>query len=53
MNEADYIRIKDAAKYWAYYHRKRVRIEKLPLPDDMCRVRITLISQHRNREFSL
>lgn len=47
MEYADYIRIKDAAKFWAWYHDKRVKTEKLYVDGTKCRVRITLISHHR------
>jgi hypothetical protein len=54
MIKEDRIRFKDAAKFWAYHHKKRVRIQQIPDYQDgipMWRMRVTLISQHRNREF--
>jgi len=51
MSSEDAYRFKDAAKYWAYYHGKRVRINRLKRPNNMFAVRVTLISHHRKREF--
>lgn len=53
MNNEDRVKIKDAAKFWAYHHKKRVRIKWIPdyqgdMP--MWRTRVTLISNHRVRE---
>lgn len=53
MTQADYIRIKDAAKTWAYRKNKRISTRKIILPDNMCKVKVTLVSQHRMREYSL
>ena len=52
ITQADYIRIKDAAKAWAYRKGKRIKTEKFRLPDKMCKVRVTLVSHHRMRDFS-
>lgn len=51
MEFADYIRIKDAAKFWAYTKGKRVKVKKQNLGHDLCNVTITLISHHRDREY--
>jgi len=48
MNEPDYIRFKDAAKFWAWHHDRRVRIKKERLGDGMCEVTVTLMEHHRN-----
>lgn len=47
MTQKEYLRIKDAAKYWAWYHDKRVSIVKIPASPDTWRVRVTLIAHHR------
>lgn len=53
MSQADYIRIKDAAKTWAYRKGKRVKVTKYRLHDKMCYVRVMLVSQHRMRDYGL
>lgn len=53
MEKADCIRIKDAAKAWAYYHKKRIKSEILYATDTTSRMRITLISQHRLPQYDL
>lgn len=47
ITEADYIRFKDAAKFWAWFHDKRIRTKKNRLPDGMCFVEVTLIAHNR------
>lgn len=47
MTEAEYQKIKDAAKFWAWYHDKRVRIKKNRVGPRMYEVVITLVAQHR------
>jgi hypothetical protein len=51
MNKADYIRFKDAAKFWAWYHDKKVSIKKDRKPDDMCTVTVTLLAHHRKDNY--
>jgi hypothetical protein len=48
VNEAEYQKIKDAAKFWAWYHDKRVRITKNKKPNNMFEVEIRLVAHHRN-----
>lgn len=47
MTEAEYQKIKDAAKFWAWYHDKRVRIKKDRVGKGLFQITVTLISQHR------
>ena len=47
MTQADYLKFKDAAKFWAWYHDKRVRILKNRKPDNMFEVEIRLVAHHR------
>ena len=51
MSKEDGVRFRDAAKFWAYYHGKRVRCITIPAPNDMVTKRVTLISHHRKREY--
>lgn len=48
MEEADYIRFKDAAKFWAWHHDKRVRIHRQKLGNGLSQVVVTLMEHHRN-----
>ena len=50
MSRADYIRIKDAAKFWAYHHKVRVKIRVQKTGDGMYTVMIMLVSKTRERE---
>lgn len=47
MTEPEYQKIKDAAKFWAWRHDKRVRIKKNKVGKGLYEVVITLIAQHR------
>lgn len=47
MTEAEYQKIKDAAKFWAWKHDKRVRIKKNRVGKGLFEVVITLIAHHR------
>jgi hypothetical protein len=47
VDEAGYQKFKDAAKFWAWYHDKRVRIIRNKLGDGMSEVVIRLVAQHR------
>lgn len=47
MTQEDYIRFKLAARFWAWYHDKRIRTKKNRLPDGMCYVVLTLIAHNR------
>jgi hypothetical protein len=47
MTDAAYQKIKDAAKFWAWYHDKRVTIRKNKNGDGTCFVVITLVAHHR------
>ena len=54
MTMEDRIRFKDAAKFWAYHHDKRVSIKSIPDYDGktpMWRMRVTLLSLHRQEEY--
>lgn len=46
----DYIRIRDAAKNWAYYHGVRVNVSYVPAEDNLYTVTIRLVSYTRKRE---
>lgn len=48
LTEAEYTKFKDAAKFWAWYHDKRVRIKKDRLGDGMCKVTVVLMAHHRH-----
>ena len=53
MEYADRERFKDAAKFWAYYHKKTVNIRYIPDyqgSNPAWRVRVILIAQHRKRD---
>jgi hypothetical protein len=50
MEYADYIRIKDAAKFWAYTHGKRVAVRSTRQGDGLRTVRVQLISRTRSRD---
>ncbi len=47
LNEADYIRFKDAAKFWAWYHDKKISIKADRKPNNMKAVTVTLVAHHR------
>lgn len=49
LDYADRIRIRDAAKFWAWHHKKRVSIRSIPDGTAKWRMRITLISHTRER----
>lgn len=51
MSIEDGVRFRDAAKFWAHHHGKRVRTITIKAPDDMVIKRVTLISHHRKREY--
>ena len=51
MSKEDGVRFRDAAKFWAYTHGKRVKTVTIQAPDDMVIKRVTLISHHRKREY--
>lgn len=48
ITQEEYMRFKDAAKFWAWYHDKRVRIKKDRLGNGMCKVTVVLMAHHRN-----
>ena len=48
MPTADYIRIKDAAKFWAWRHDKRIRTRTRRVGPGMYEVTVTLIAHTRN-----
>lgn len=48
MNHADYVRIRDAAKFWARYHGVRVSINKIKVSADTWEIKIMLIEKHRH-----
>lgn len=50
MSHADYIRLKDAAKFWAYNHKVRVKIRIQKEGDGLFSGRITLVSLTRKRD---
>lgn len=50
MSKEDGVRFRDAAKFWAYTHKKRVRCITIPAPNDMVIKRVTLVELHRKRE---
>jgi hypothetical protein len=52
ISQADYMKIKDAAKFWAWRHKVRVSIKKYKAKDGMFTVRVMLISRTRNNEYS-
>ena len=45
--EQEYIKFKDAAKFWAWYHGKKVRIQKWRRPNGNCIIRVTLAAHKR------
>ena len=49
MSHKDYIKVNDAAKFWAYHHKKRVKIKSLQVKPGLYVVRVTLIAKHRKR----
>ena len=51
MDKADALRFNDAAKFWAYFHKKKVRIERIQRPEGKYAMRVTLVSHHRHREY--
>lgn len=51
MSIEDGVRFRDAAKFWAHRHGKRVKTETIKAPDNMVIKRVTLISHHRKREY--
>lgn len=51
ISQAEYMKIKDAAKFWAWNHDCRVSIKKNRKANNMCTVRVTLISKHRIKEY--
>lgn len=48
MSVQDYIRFKDAAKFWAWYHGKTVKVRRYREPGGLLSGRVTLISHSRN-----
>lgn len=46
----DYVRIKDAAKFWAWHHGVRVAVTSAKVEDDKRLVTVRLISKTRKRE---
>lgn len=51
LNYADYVRFKDAAKFWAWYHDKKVSINLSRKPDNMQTVTVTLLAHHRKDNY--
>ena len=47
MTEAEYQKIKDAAKFWARFHDCRVTINKTPVSATHYEVKIMLVEKHR------
>ena len=48
LNKADTDRINDAAKFWAWYHDKRVRIKRNRVGEGLWTVTVMLIAHHRH-----
>ncbi len=48
VDETGYQKIKDAAKFWAWYHDKRVRIIKHRAENGMWEVEVRLVEHHRS-----
>lgn len=49
MSYEDYIRFKDAAKFWAWHHGKRIKIKSIRQPNRMRVAIVMLISHSRTR----
>lgn len=47
LEYAEYIRFKDAAKFWAWRHDKRVTIRTDRKPNNMRSITVTLVAHHR------
>lgn len=48
---ADYVRMNDAAKFWAWYHGKRVKVRSYDQRDGTRVVNVMLVSHTREREY--
>lgn len=51
VTRSDVKKLNKAAHFWAWQHKCRVSVVYYPAPDDMCVVRITLVSKHRYRDY--
>lgn len=51
MSPGDAGRFHDAAKFWAYYHGKRIKTTWHRAPDDCYYLKVVLISHTRKRTF--
>lgn len=50
MTPTEYQKIKDAAKFWAWFHKVRVSIRSYKVGDNLKVVRVTLIDHTRKRK---
>ena len=51
LEYADYVRFRDAAKFWAWRHDKRVTIRSDRKPNNMRSVTVTLVAHHRKDNY--
>jgi len=50
MTKKECQNMQQAARFWAYIHKKRVNSPIFPAGDNKYYIRVTLVSQHRLRE---
>lgn len=51
ITKDEYDKLRHAAKAWAYRHNKQIKTEVVPLGDGMRKVKVMLISHHRERQY--